>query len=202
MEKLAYIAGVLDGEGTLIVGKYRRSGNRYLGYRGFMSIANTNIPMLLHIKGIIGGKICAQKKTTGPYLGSVCYNLYLNTHQIREQLPKILPFLVAKKEQAEVLLDFLGRQASNASAPVSDELLDFYESCYQRLKELKKLRYSFKEEIFSIGFFDCAQCGEKFERTSRNPTKIYCSVSCKKVVHYTRSNRRISLGIPAWNKLN
>ena len=201
MEKLAYIAGLVDGEGTLLIGKYPRNGNKYLGYRGYMGISNTNIPMLLYAKGIIGGKICAQKKATGPYIGSVCYNLSLTTNQIREQLPKILNFLVAKKDQAEVLLAFLDRQASNASAPVSEELLEFYENCYQRLKEMKKVRYSFKEEEFSLGMFDCAQCGEIFERTSKNPKKVYCSVKCKKIVHYTRSNHRISLGIPAWDDI-
>jgi len=194
---LAYVAGLIDGEGTLVVGKYPRKGNKYLGYRGFLAIANTHVPMLQFLKSIIGGKIVEQGKGRG------CYSLSLSTNEIRNCLPQIVPFLVVKKEQAEVLLDFLERQFNNASAPVSDELLKFYESCYQRLKKLKKVRYSFKEEVISLGFFDCAQCGKKFERTSKDSSKkIYCSVKCKKIVHYTRSNHRISLGIPAWKDIN
>jgi len=193
----AYIAGIFDGEGCLMVGKYPNKGNKNLGYRSFMSLANTNIPLLVYVKGIIGGKIVKQS-IKGRYAGSFCYTLTLSSNEVRKCLPNLINYLIVKKEQAEVLLSFLERQANNASAPVSDELLNFYESCYQKLKDLKKIRYEFKEEIKSLGVFDCAQCGEKFERTSKNPRKIYCSLKCKKIVHYTRSNNRIRLGIPAW----
>ena len=201
MEKqLAYIAGVLDGEGTILVGKYPRKGNRNLAYRGFLAIGNTHVPLLQFIKGVIGGKIIMQKKSSGDYAGSICYSLSLTTNEIRKWLPELLPFLIVKKEQAEVLLAFLEKQANNASAPVSDELLEFYESCYQKLKALKKVRYEYREPKYSLGFFDCAQCGKKFERTSKAPKRIYCGAWCKKQVHWTRSNNRIRLGIPAWDK--
>ena len=182
-----------------MVGKYPRSGNKNLAYRGFMGIANTNIPLLVYLKGIVGGKII-RMKISGNYSNSACYTLSLTTSEIRKCLPLIKEYLIVKKEQAEVLLDFLEKQSINASAPVSDKLLEFYESCYQKLKDLKKIRYEFKEQEISLGIFDCVKCGIKFEKTSRYPKKIYCSVKCKNVVHYTRSNQRIRLGIPAWNK--
>lgn len=175
-----------------MVGKYPRKENKNLAYRGFMTITNTNLPLLEYLKSVIGGKITAHNE-------EFCYELKLSANEIRNWLPQILPFLIVKEEQAKVLLDFLDKQAKNAFAPVSEKLLMFYERSYSKLKELKKVRYQLSDQSFSMGYFDCAQCGNKFERTSRHPKKIYCSIKCKKVVHYTRSNKRIRLGIPAWN---
>lgn len=200
-EEIAYIAGVLDGEGYLGIGKYPRLGNKHLGYRGHMVISNTHIPMLQHIKKLIGGKIVLLSGTSRDGVKR-CFTLTLTTNSIKEWLPQIEPYLIVKKEQASTLLEFLKRQSDNGSAPISDSLLGFYERSYQKLKDLKNYEYTFKEENKSLGNFDCAQCGKKFERSTRNPKKIYCSLKCKKIVHYTRSNKRISLGIPAWNALN
>lgn len=192
MEKqLAYIAGIFDGEGTLVIGKYPRPDTQNLGYRAYMAFSNTHVPLLQYLKSVVGGKIIHMKNG--------CYTLTLTTSEIRRWLPEILPFLIVKKEQAEELLTFLDRQANNSFAPVSDKLLSFYEKSYQRMKVLKKERFIFKEKLISLGIRECAQCNKKFETFSNHPKKIYCSVKCKKIVHYTRSNRRISLGIPAWN---
>lgn len=197
MEKtLSYIAGVVDGEGCLMVGKYKRSGNKGLAYRGYFMIANTYVPLLTHIKSIMGGKIIEQGKNNG------CYTLTFTTSEIRKWLPQLIGFLIVKKKQAEVLLDFLEKQSSNASAPVSDNLNEFYETCYTKLKKLKKERFFYKEKLVSMGIRNCAQCGNQFELFSSFPKKIYCSKECKNKIHWVRSNARIRAGIPAWNKVN
>lgn len=193
--QLAYIAGILDGEGTLCMGKYPNKWNKSLGYRGYLAIANTYVPVLEYIKSFIGGKIIEQGKGKG------CYSLSLSTNEIRRWLPELSTYLIVKKKQAEVLLAFLDKQASNASAPVSEELLSFYESSYQKLKRLKKERFSFKEKVLSLGKFNCAQCGIEFEKTSKNPKKLYCSNFCKRKTHWTRSNLRIRQGVEPWSIL-
>src|SRR3990167_10699089 len=99
-QQLAYIAGIVDGEGCLMVGKYpQRTNSGKVGYRGFMGIANTNIPLLLYVKNIIGGKIVTQKRTNGPYAETICYSLSLTANEIRKWLPQLKDYLVAKKEQ-------------------------------------------------------------------------------------------------------
>ena len=193
--QLAYIAGIIDGEGTLCVGKYS-TGNKNLSYRPYFAIANTYVPMLEYIKSIIGGKIVEQGKGRG------CYSLTLTADKIRRWLPEILNHLVVKRDQAEVLLSFLDRQANNASAPISEDLLNFYESCYQKLKVLKKKRFIFKESVYSLGIKKCAQCGKEFEGRSKFPKQLYCNLLCRKKTHWTRSNKRIRDGIPAWSSIN
>ena len=200
--KLAYIAGVLDGEGTLIIGKWPRKGNRLLGYRGCMAIANTYLPVLEYIQVLLGGSIVLQSKFSGPYAGTRCYSLTFTTNSIRQWLPKLLPYLIIKKTQAEVLLAFLARQASNASAPVSDDLLAFYEECYQRLKEIKRVRFGYVRPQTALVSKSCAQCGKEFQHSLRTPKRLYCSNWCKRKTHWTRSNHRIADGRPAWAVLS
>ena len=198
---LAYIAGLFDGEGTLVVGKYPRY-NKELAYRGFMAIANTYLPVLEEIQSKIGGTIALQKKSSGVYAGSVCYSLTFTTNVIRKWLPRLLPYLKVKKTQAEVLLAFLARQASNASAPVSDDLLAFYEECYQRLKEIKRVRFGYVRPQTALVSKSCAQCGKEFQHSLRTPKRLYCSNWCKRKTHWTRSNHRIADGRPAWAVLS
>ena len=193
--ELAYIAGLLDGEGALFIGKYPRKGNARLGYQGYMAIINKHVPMLQHIKSIIGGKIVVQGKLRK------CYTLSLSANEIRQWLPRLQPYLIVKKEQAEVLLAFLERQAKNASAPISDGLAVFYDVCYRKMKGLHHFEFDYKEPKKSLGIRKCETCQTEFEAFSSHPKKKYCSGDCKKKMHWTRSNRRIAHGLPAWGGL-
>ena len=194
MEKqIAYISGVVDGEGCIMIGKYPRKGNKSLAYRAFFNIANTHVPLLEFLKSVMGGKIIEMKNK--------CFTLNFTANEIRNLIPQLLPHLIVKKKQAEVLLDFLEKQSNNASAPISDELLSFYEQSYQKMSRLKKERFDFKEKLVSLGFRNCETCGNLFEFFSNQSShKKYCSIQCKKKMHWTRSNSRIRLGISAWNK--
>ena len=198
--QLAYIAGILDGEGTCVIGKCVRD-NRALAYRGYLAIANTYLPVLEWIQNRIGGNIALQDKQGGPYAGTWCYSLSFSANEIRRELPRLLPYLVIKRKQAEVLLSFLARQESNASAPISEGQLAWYEECYQLLKQLKKERFEYRRPPEQVVKQPCAQCGVVFPRSSRTPRRVYCSSWCKRKTHWTRSNARIREGRPAWGSL-
>ena len=181
--KLAYIAGLFDGEGTLVVGKYPRGPKGKLAYRGFMSLANTHVPTLQAIKQLLGGRIVEQG------IGRQCFSLTWSTNEIRQWLPQLLPFLSIKKVQAEQLLAFLARQESNGFRMPSDDSFAFYEQCYQQLKVMKKVRYQFKEMARSLGIRACKDCGQGFPATSKSPKRLYCSERCSLRNRWTRYNR-------------
>jgi len=184
---LAYIAGLLDGEGALFIGKYARAGNRFLAYRGYMSIVNTHIPMLQQVQSAVGGKIVRQ--------GAIrkCYALTFSANEIRDVLPRLQPFLIIKKVQAELLLKFLETQKGNGVAPIIDSLLTFYEECYQKMKRLHHLHYDYqKPTSVSLGLRSCYQCGKRFDVFSCSPKKKYCSDHCARKTHWTRSNANIA----------
>lgn len=196
---LEYIAGLFDGEGTLIVGKYPKGDNRVLAYRAFMALVNTYVPILEKVQSLLGGKIAIQKQHG--VMTRACFVLTFSSNEIRAVLPQLLPYLVIKKEQAEVLLAFLERQASNASAPVSEELLQCYEVAYHKMKQLKVVRFEYIRPPEQFVLVPCAQCGKEFSRSTRYPRKMYCSDWCKRKTHWTRSNRRVAHGLPAWGGL-
>lgn len=181
-ENLAYIAGLFDGEGTLVIGKYPRISQKNLAYRAYMAIANTHVPTLQKIKSLIGGKIVEQG------IGKSCYSLTLSTNEIRNILSELLPYLSIKKEQAEVMLKFLDNQASHNFGLLSQEDLSFYENCYQKIKSLKKERFRFKEKFENLGFKNCLVCNHKFEINSKNLNKKYCSRYHLEKARWTRMN--------------
>ena len=192
----AYVAGVFDGEGTLVVGRHTRKGNRGLAFRAHMAIADTHVPLLQAVKAFVGGgKIIIQGRKG-------CYSLSFSTSEIRRILPQMLPHLIVKHEQAEVLLRFLGAQSGNASAPLTPQLGAFYQECRTRLEKLKRVRYTFKEPVLALPPRVCEQCGKPFKLTSKTPRKRYCSLYCKRKTHWTRSNARIRDGRPAWGVLH
>lgn len=184
--QLAYIAGLFDGEGTLVIGKYPIRSQKNLAYRGFMALANTHVPTLLHIKSLIGGRIVEQG------IGKKCYSLTLSANEIRAVLPELLPYLMIKKEQAEVMLRFFERQASRNFGLLSQADLEFYEFCYKKVKSLKKDRFSFKESFKILGKRKCAVCEIFFEVTSKNSSKTYCSRYHLEKARWTRYNKLVS----------
>ena len=186
--QLAYIAGLLDGEGSLYIGRYPRKGNRSLGYRAYMTISNTHVPTLQWVKSIMGGKIVEMAKKGG------CYSLTFTTNTIREWLPELLPYLLIKDSQAKVLLSFLDKQEQNAFAAVPEELLAFYEKCHLKLRALKRIRYAFKEALVNLGECACQHCGTNFTLTSRSPKKKFCTRSCKNKDGVDRFLLRLSAG--------
>lgn len=199
---MSYIAGVMDGEGCFMVQRYIRKRHSSLAYRAYMNVTNNHVPLLQFLQKEIGGRITRHSIRPGKYEKNKCYVLALSANEIRNVLPRIIPLLFVKKEQAEILLEFLSRQEQQGLRPPTSEMLVFYEDCYQRIRDLKKVSFDFKEETVSLGNRKCMTCNKEFEVcTGRNKRQLYCSKECKKKMHWTRSNRRIAQGIPAWNGL-
>ena len=104
----AYLAGFIDGEGTL--GVYyikndhaRKSDKRYYSLR--LSISNTNQEILANLHAIWGGNLSLNKQN-----GHGTLSLYSLAWQAQpkviEVLELIIPYLKLKKEKAILLLEY------------------------------------------------------------------------------------------------
>lgn len=127
-EQRAYIAGIIDGEGTIsITGGMRRIDSRKKPYRGFnvtFRVSNTDTKLmewLLNTTGI--GKVRPAKTTI--WANSNLKQLYVwevSTNGIRELLPSVIRYLVTKKRQAEItilwLKRFSGRRGKNMTPEI------------------------------------------------------------------------------------
>jgi len=96
----AYIAGVMGSEGSFVL----TFDKRYRGNVSYLvSIANTDMNMLMFIKQQFGGNIAAEKTRTTKQ----CYKWYPHASRVIEFLERVTPYLIAKKDQAILMRQYL-----------------------------------------------------------------------------------------------
>lgn len=120
-EQAGYMAGLIDGEGSLTIGRAKRLEHRSgFTYFAVLTVANTCLDGLYRVVEMCGnGKIQVQDKRSN-ILHRPVYRVLFGANQIRHLLPQIQPYLLIKRRQAEVLLEFLdskafGHHATNES---------------------------------------------------------------------------------------
>lgn len=111
--QVAYTAGIMDGEGTFYIGNY--SGNRKNGdkhYQTLIAVATTDKPLMDWLFNTFGGgfreytpKQMAKNSRKQVYRWQATSNRMLHICEL------ILPYLVIKKRQAEIMIEI--RQTFN-----------------------------------------------------------------------------------------
>lgn len=98
-----YVAGIFDGEGCLFIGK--RTNGRYYP---MLSVSNTQPEMLSFLKDKLGGEILYNKdRKRKCNKRRNCFLWYAKIYTIEKILLEIINYLVIKKDQAHILLDFV-----------------------------------------------------------------------------------------------
>jgi hypothetical protein len=93
----AYIAGIVDGEGTVTLMKHHKNETPL----PFVAIANNNLDLLKWIKSLVGGNICTKKKRLPHHNDS--YVLNIRQDRAMRLLNEIKEFLIVKKQQADLI---------------------------------------------------------------------------------------------------
>lgn len=104
--KLAYIAGFVDGEGCIRLKKSNKSGNSFYVT---LQVTNSDPRPLNKIKEVFGGKVFFQEKKA---TGKVIWQYYSTTSEATDTLRVLVGFLVSKKSQAELAIQFQDNQAT------------------------------------------------------------------------------------------
>lgn len=123
---LGWVAGIIDGEGSLTVG-ISQTGKYY---QAALQVVNTDIKMLLKLQEVTGiGSIYLRKKRPGQ-LPCCVWNVSLQPAIIL--LKQILPWLITKKEQAELFIQLAKvretrPQTSKGNSQITSEEWDLVE---------------------------------------------------------------------------
>jgi len=99
--KLAYIAGIIDGEGTISVFRSRFSA---LGVQPFISVKNTNKELMDFLYKEIGGHVRKDKKDK-PHYKDRWYWRINGFCDVYCLLKALQPYLIIKKKQAEKVME-------------------------------------------------------------------------------------------------
>jgi hypothetical protein len=137
----AWLAGVIDGEGSVFLSKvFDRAYRRGFFYRPQLMVSNSNRLFLIRIAEIVGeGTVHRQKKgkdgtkTRWAYIASAGV--------LRAVLPQILPYLIVKRGQGKKLLEyfeFIDHNPIWGHKQVDSSYYEMLDSIYLRLKELNK----------------------------------------------------------------
>ena len=121
---LAYAAGILDGEGCVSISKAPSGGK----FRMRVSIGNNDPRMLLFLQEHFGGSI--NKFYSGNDVNRPGYMWGVSGSHAGVFLRLIYPYVRCKREQIEVVLDYLSTSDWNKRTEL-----------YERCKKLKKIRF-------------------------------------------------------------
>lgn len=142
-EELAYLAGIIDGEGSIRMQKtiFKSQNPKYMP---MISVVNTNIEVVEMVSKLLNNSRVFEHNSKGIIIGhKVCFKTQkTGLKSLLEPLNKLLPFLRIKKRQAELLLEYINgysptKQTAGGNGKYRDEKENlFRESIYQELKKL------------------------------------------------------------------
>ena len=97
----AYIAGIIDGEGTVTLTRTHRGENR----RPIVSISSTELPLLEYVRAVVGAGRITRKARARPY-HSPSFAYCLSSRQALSLLRQVSGYLrTYKSQRAQLLLD-------------------------------------------------------------------------------------------------
>ena len=135
---LYYLAGVIDGEGTIRITKSLcRPNSPTYKYNIYLQICNTNLDLLEFISNSFGGYINLVRQETEKHKAS--YELCFTGRKAQEILLKIKDKCTIKKYQIELgLLLPMQEPGGGGRRVYSDEDLAFRDAIYEGMKKLNQ----------------------------------------------------------------
>jgi hypothetical protein len=103
--KYVYLAGIIDGEGSLIVSRSNRGS--YFNYYGRIHVKNTDYRLIQWLLDKFGGNV-HEHLPADLIKHKKAYSWYFSgdAHDKEVLLLALMPYLIVKKEQAKILIEF------------------------------------------------------------------------------------------------
>lgn len=131
-ETLAYMAGILDGEGSIAIEKMSPCKARnYHYFTPRMCIINTSKTLMEWLVNTFGGKYDARKKVEGH---RTCYRWHIFGEELEKVTRAVLKYMKIKKDLAQLVLEFRDT-VQTAKQRVPEEIRNKREALYKRSRE-------------------------------------------------------------------
>lgn len=114
IESLAYAAGIIDGEGSIIISKTIPRHRKDYQFRLKVTVGNTNELLILWMQAQFDGHTYKQERPVGDKRKDVYY-WYLHGREASNFLELVYPYLCLKRPQAEIAICFQGKEADQIS---------------------------------------------------------------------------------------
>lgn len=138
IEVLCYFAGIMDGEGSISIRRAKsQAKNHEYQYRAYLQIGMTSREVLDWVKENIGGSY--SKGTNDSVIAKAAYNWTMNPIDGAKVLEQILPYLVLKKRQALVFIEYaktVSLRGSYGKKGLPTEINEERERLYQIMHKL------------------------------------------------------------------
>lgn len=174
----AWLAGFIDGEGNIGITHIASTGP--LGKRHVLrvTVTNTHVPTLHHIHELWGATRMSmrERKNGWKAAGDVVWW----AQRAGEVLREVQPYLVTKKEQCRIALEFLETMNSpeHRSRPITDEIWNRREALRLELSghNRKATAEAVESSVETKPPLTCQYCKKEF--TSYQKRRKYCSRDC------------------------
>jgi len=131
-QTLAYIAGLVDGEGCISLHGRNGDGSTQV----IFNIANTFLPLHKWLKRTLGvGNYYIHNRNVCN-TWKVAYNYSFSKEATEVLLPLLYPYLFIKKRQAKVLLDYL--KVLKTTKVKTPERIRKVDACIDKIRKLNK----------------------------------------------------------------
>lgn len=142
-EQWAYLAGIIDGEGCICIHGQkcwnRKRTKRYTYYTLFLTVGNTSYRLLKWLHDNFGGSLAPAKKKENR---RQVWHWNTASKHAEDILTRVLPYLVIKKDQAELALEFRMSYAGQKPClyrPLTEDIIQLRERLTAELSGLKKV---------------------------------------------------------------
>ena len=131
---LAYLAGIIDGEGHIGI-RYSKPTSVHFNpsYGEVIYVANTDQRLIDFLQTKCGGYVRKEIRETKRQ--RTVYRWFLQGPDTHQFLTAVYPFLVCKRDQAEVIFQF-HQSFAQTYWKLPRHVIEFRHSCYQKLRGL------------------------------------------------------------------
>jgi len=145
-EDLAYAAGIIDGEGSIIIGKGKQPVGKGYSYEVLVSVHMMDGYVPKFLSECFGGKVKKSRVKHQNKKGDYAYYYHANGSRAKVLLSLIHPYLLIKRRQAEIAMYLQDKLSSNPNGKrVTPEMNQERERLKSLIEELKRIPVNDRE---------------------------------------------------------